>query len=124
MSELDYNMNRYILVDKEPVIVEDLFEWAKWYETADRSLALASVKQVQVSTAFLALPAINWDPRILLFETMLFQQSNDKRIGVYEPTEHTEHIATRVQYETYDEAIEGHHFIVNELQLVADQGKL
>ena len=124
MNELDYKIGRYILVDKEPVIVEDLFEWAKWYETADRSLALASVKHVQVSTAFLAIPAINWDPRILLFETMLFEQRKYQRLGVYEPTKYTEHIATRVQYETYDEAIEGHYFITNELKLVADQGKL
>lgn len=66
----------YILNDKEPVPVDDVLEWAKWYSTADseRQVAL-TVMDIgeEVSTVFTGLDY--WfldDGPALLFETMVF----------------------------------------------------
>jgi hypothetical protein len=72
-----YVKGHYILVDHEPVPCTDLFEWAEWFETADRRVAHTHVLDlVEVSTVFLGLdhsrylPSMNRPP--ILFETMAF----------------------------------------------------
>ena len=66
------NDTHFILEGKEPKPV-DLMTWAKWYETANRTVARDIVNDYLVSTVFLGL-----DHRFddggppLLFETMVF----------------------------------------------------
>lgn len=47
---------RYILGGPDghtPVPCEDLHEWGKWFETADRHVTLTEVGELSVSTVFL-----------------------------------------------------------------------
>jgi len=66
-------MDKYILVDKVPTIVDDPIEWGRWYETADRHVAKTTIDKIEISTVFLGLDhnfAENGVP--LIFETMTF----------------------------------------------------
>lgn len=69
---------RYKLRWREPIPCEDLLEWARWFETANRHVAQTMVGTVRVSTVFLGLDH-NWkdsgDP--ILFETMIFGGPHD-----------------------------------------------
>ena len=48
--------------------------WARWFETADRRVALTEVSGIRVSTVFLGLDYrfSGEGPPLLLFETMTF----------------------------------------------------
>jgi hypothetical protein len=85
---------RYKLVEKEPILVEDLLEWARWYETADRHVAKDALPSgVKVSTVFLGLDHRYDDGPPLLFETMIFGGEHDEY---------------QERYSTWDEAFAGH----------------
>lgn len=61
----------YRLVGDEIVECPDLVEWSKWFETAERHIALARVGEFWVSTVFLGIDhGLEGAP--LLFETMVF----------------------------------------------------
>lgn len=65
--------DKYILKDREPVAVTDLYEWGKWFETNDRVVAKTAVSDLTVSTVFLGLDHRHTSlGRPLLFETMIF----------------------------------------------------
>lgn len=60
----------YILDGKTPVVCEDYQEWAIWLGTADRTVDLTRVANVEISTVCIGLDlSDNQPPR--LFETML-----------------------------------------------------
>lgn len=70
-------MGNYILVDKKPVLVEDILVWAKSFENRDsrkvRFDALQGKEKINVSTVFLGIDHSfeeTGDP--ILFETMIF----------------------------------------------------
>jgi hypothetical protein len=65
----------YILAGRMPVPVQHLLQWAQWFETADRHVALTQLKHCRVSTIFLGLDHNFSDvgPPVL-FETMAFQE--------------------------------------------------
>lgn len=86
--------DKYLLKGHKPVPVEDLVEWARWYETANRRVAETVLGDVRVSTVFLALDhrMRDQDPP-LLFETMIF---GGPQAGYCE------------RYSTWEEAEEGH----------------
>jgi hypothetical protein len=66
---------RYILDGKTPVPCDDLMEWARWLETADRHVAKTTVGQFWISTVFLGLDhRMGDDGPPLLFETMVFDR--------------------------------------------------
>ena len=78
-------LGKYILdAAGEPVRCDDLFTWAEWFETADRSVALDRVGEVEVSTVFLGIDHNHGDrgPPIL-FETMIFGGDLDGRADRY-----------------------------------------
>lgn len=91
----------YILKDKEPVPVDDIIEWAKWFETADdeRQVDLTVVDiGEEASTVFTGLEyRLFGDGPPLLFETMVFGGGYDGETW---------------RYSTWDEAEAGHKKVV------------
>lgn len=67
-------MTNYILNEQgEPVLCDDVIVWARWLESADRTVAKDSVGDVDISTVFLGLDhgfVQGEDP--VLWETMIF----------------------------------------------------
>jgi hypothetical protein len=65
--------DKYILEGRNPIACDNLIEWAKWFETADRIVEKTNIGHLYVSTVFLGL-----DHRFggrgmpILFETMIF----------------------------------------------------
>ena len=82
----------YILDGHNPVLCEDLLEWAKIFDK-DRMVSVDQVGEVRISTVFLALDHSYGEGPPLVFETMIFG-------GV--------HDAAQERYSTWDEAEEGH----------------
>lgn len=89
----------YILKDKNPVPVDDVLTWARWFEEASRSkeriVAQEKVTEtVEVSTVFLGLDHnfLGKEPA-LLFETMVFGGDLD---------------GEQDRYSTWEEAEAGH----------------
>ncbi len=67
---------KYILAEdgRTPVLVEDIRDWARWFETAERTLARTNLGALgEVSTVFLATDHSysNFGPPVL-WETMVF----------------------------------------------------
>lgn len=86
----------YILDEnKQPVLVEDPIEWAKWFETAERRVVQEHIGRWYFSTVFLGLDhafsILNSPP--ILFETMLFAPFRGD---------------CQRRYCTWDEAVVGH----------------
>lgn len=65
-------MQCYILIGQTPVPVDDWVEWARWFESADRRVALTRIGPFEVSTVFLGLDHSFGDGEPLIFETMTF----------------------------------------------------
>lgn len=86
-------MNKAILEGKEIKLVNDLIEWATWFEKANRHVAQTMIGEVKVSTVFLGLDH-GWDGKTpLWFETMIFGGPHDGYMN---------------RYSTWDEAEAGH----------------
>lgn len=87
----------YILDDnKNPVAVDNLIEWAKWFEGSDRVVkqTLLWPGIVRISTVFLGIDhGFSKDAKPVLFETMVFGGVNDQY---------------QRRYCTYTEAFAGH----------------
>lgn len=98
----------YILNEtKAPIKVQDLIEWAKWYETADRRVALDKVHGYRVSTVFLGIDhSFGEDHVPLIFETMVFAEDVE--------TDWSGELMYR--YRTWDEAAEGHKMVVSAIK--------
>lgn len=64
--------DKYILKGRTPVPIDDLLEWAKWLENADRHVKLTEQGDVRVSTVFLGLDHSWGEGPPVLFETMVF----------------------------------------------------
>jgi len=63
----------WILVGQTPVPEPDVFKWAMWFETAERTVARDEVGASVISTVFLGLDHAWWPGAPpLLFETMVF----------------------------------------------------
>jgi hypothetical protein len=105
----------YKLVGREIVAVEHLLEWAQWYETADRLIAVTEVGEFRVSTVFLGIDhgyGVRDAP--VLFETMVFGQPvemdffGQKRMS-------RESLDYQPRYSSYDEAEAGHRAMCEEI---------
>lgn len=90
-------LRKAILNGHEVIPVKDPIEWARWYEIADRHVALTVVnrrRRIVVSTVFLGINhSFFGRSRPLWFETMVFGTSID---------------GEQERYETWDEAELGH----------------
>lgn len=95
-----------ILVDGKVVPCDSLMTWGRWFEAASRSpgprggtlrhIGETEVNGVRVSTVFLGIRH-GWGTRPQWFETMIFG-------GPLDGLQH--------RYETHDEAVAGHEFVV------------
>lgn len=65
---------KYILKDKKVVPVDDVLEWGKWFESADRAVKQETVNGLWVSTVFLGLDHGFGSNEPLVFETMVFSK--------------------------------------------------
>lgn len=97
-------MTRAILEGKNVIPIHDLFEWAKWFETADRQIDVSQVGGYMISTIFLGIDH-GFGGRPLWFETMVF--GGEKFWRDYFEEQYME------RYETFDEAKAGHERITN-----------
>jgi hypothetical protein len=95
-------MEKYILVDREPKRCDDILEWGRWYETAQRHIGDDTINGVRVSTVFLGLDHSFSEGDPILFETMVFGG---------------EHNEWQERYFTYDEAEAGHKNVVRRIRL-------
>ena len=88
---------RYILKDGEPCEVDDVLEWARWYETADRTVAKTDIGEAHVSTVFLSLD-LNFQGGLpILYETLVFGGQLD---------------GEKDRYHTLEESMIGHERMV------------
>jgi hypothetical protein len=70
----------YTLDDRgEPVPCDDLHEWGRWMQTADRQLAEDVVGDVRVSTVFLGLDHAFTGDVPVLWETLTFSLAETER---------------------------------------------
>jgi hypothetical protein len=69
--------DKYILEGKTPKPAS-LDEWARWYQTAERHVAMSEQEGVKVSTVFLGLDHSFGRGEPLLFETMIFGGEHDQ----------------------------------------------
>ena len=99
---------QYKLVDKLVVPVNDIVEWAKWFEKANRHVGITSVGPLTVSTVFLGIDH-GWGKKSKFFETMIFGDQdqlvdfgNDHKRLISSDLDYQE------RYETWAEAEEGH----------------
>lgn len=90
---------KYILdEDDNPVVCDDLLEWAAWLEDADTKVAKTQISEdVKVSTVFLGLDHAFGGGPPMIFETMVFGGEHDE--------------LTR-RYSTKDEALKGHAEVI------------
>jgi len=97
--------DKYILDGKTPVPV-DLMTWARWFETADRSVAQTIVGNKRVSTVFLGIDHRFGDGPPLLFETMIFNGPDDgeyqERCSTWEEAEAMHERAVHVAQQSDD----------------------
>lgn len=85
---------KYILDGHNPVECDDVIEWGKWFETANRHVAKDEIGNVKISTVFLGLDHNYISGSYpVLFETMIFGG---------------EHDSYQERYSTWEEAEEGH----------------
>ncbi len=92
--------DKYILVDKHPVIENNSLMWATWMQTADRTVNKTQIGDVEVSTVFMGRDHQFGESLPLFFETRIFGGKHDGYID---------------RYSTWAEAIAGHDKAVDKV---------
>jgi hypothetical protein len=103
----------YVLEGHEPVPIDNTLEWAQWYEKSEnRRLAATSINGWQVSTVFLGIDNNMFSEKPLLFETMIFSETQKKYHPLFKKgfRKSLDNYCTR--YVTWDEAMKGHEAAV------------
>lgn len=92
----------YKLEGQKVVPVNNMLEWAAWYEKAERRIAFDQLGRATVSTVFLGLDtgSLSGEPRV--FETALFLGSEIQEHDI-------------IRSSTYQEAITAHRKLLGEL---------
>src|SRR5204863_9223826 len=93
--------DRYKLEGHKAVAVDDLLEWGRWLQTADRRVGLDIFGDIRVSTVFLGLDHSFGGGAPLLFETMVF---GGPLAGEQE------------RYSTWEQAEAGHKLMVEKVR--------
>ena len=99
---------RYILDGHTPKPVDDVLEWARWCEKAERHVGDTQVGKLRVSTVFLGLDHSFSRGVPILFETMIFGD---------DPIHYQE------RYATWEDAEEGHRIAVKIAKQKIKEGK-
>lgn len=110
---------------KVPVPVDDLHEWAAWYERSsiERTVARSTVGPFRVSTVFLGLDH-QYDPTQAephLFETMVFDSENVKELHGDQYEEEVWPLTRRCG--TWECAEHDHREVVEEVRKMIADGK-
>ena len=91
-------MSKHYILDGKTPREAELLEWARWYETAERHVAVDTLDGgVRVSTVFLGLNHQYGDGPPLIFETLIFGGPMGQDMW---------------RYSTWQEAEEGHRAAV------------
>lgn len=111
------SIGKYILDGHMPILCEDVIEWGRWLENADRHVALDELPPPidrQVSTVFLGLDQNFWteDHTPLLFETMVFRQGDDEAF----PNDRESVDEYTRRYTTWEEAEQGHKQVIQKIK--------
>jgi len=93
--------DKYVLVNGEPAKELDLIKWAQWFESSDRIVEQTQIRDVTVSTVFLALNHNYGKGEPLIYETMVFKGPLDGEMN---------------RYATKEQAIEGHRIMVEKVK--------
>ena len=83
-------MTFYVLMGKLAVPAKDVLEWSRWFETAERQIALTTIGPIRISTVFIGLKG-------QLFETMIFRGRGGDEMW---------------RYTSYQDAVAGHEAAV------------
>ena len=94
-------MSDYYILDGHTPVPVEMMRWAKWFETADRKVAVTMVGDIKISTVFLGLDHSFGHGPPLLFETMIFGGPHDEDMA---------------RYSTWDEAEAGHNKVVESVK--------
>jgi len=94
----------FTLRDHCPVDCDDLAEWGRWMQAADRRVARTQVGDADVSTVFLGINHAFDNGEPILFETMIFGGERD---------------GDGQRYHTWEQAEAGHAKFVAELTAAA-----
>jgi|SRR3990167_8666827 len=84
---------QYILDGHRPVPCNNILEWGRWFEKANRHVANDTKNNINVSTIFLGLDRSFGQGPPILFETMVFGGKHNKDME---------------RYSTWKEAEKGH----------------
>lgn len=87
------SLGLYILEGQNPVAIDNIIKWAKWFETAKRHVGETFVGKTRISTVFLGIDHSFAEGHHLLFETMVFGQPFNEAME---------------RYSTWEEAEKGH----------------
>ena len=106
----------WMLEDKTLVGTNDIIEWGRWMESADRHVALTESEMFRISTVFLGLDH-GWNGIPLYFETMIFEsQPHLAKLDEHHIEIHND--LGMMRYTTWDEAKAGHALAVIEANKV------
>lgn len=85
----------YILDDDyKPIKIDNIMQWAEWFQTANRTVAVNDIEDVRVSTVFLGIDhQFHSGDAPILWETMVFGGAHD---------------GFQDRYTSYGEALKGH----------------
>lgn len=102
----------YILGGPEghtPIPISHTLEWAMWFENNDkRRVANTSVNGWNVSTVFLGIDSDYFSKKPMLFETMIFSETETVRTKLFNKAFRKSMDNYCRRYATWDEAIAGH----------------
>lgn len=105
--------DKFILEGHTPVPCDDLLEWARWCETADRRVAYTEHELFRVSTVFLGLDHQFGRGPPILFETMVFDRSgNPEATNIFERADES---LECYRYATWEDAEIGHKATVRRM---------
>ncbi len=93
--------DKYILVGHTPVLCNDSLAWAKWFELSDRKVARTEKNNKTVSTVFLGMDHAWGDGPPMIFETMIFDGTNDEwadRCSTWEQAEVMHKVACKIAF--------------------------
>jgi hypothetical protein len=110
-----FGERHYILVGKQPVICRDFMEWARWFEYAERHVALTGTRHFVVSSVFLGLDHnFRGEGDAILFETMVFARQHGTPYQKIDFATGDEQYCMR--HHTWDDAHRWHWSVVRALR--------
>lgn len=118
-------IGKYWILDDERQLVEtDMMTWARWFETAERHVALTETQLFRISTVFLGFDqSFSERGPPILFETMVFERQPHLRRWFDGTLRESFEDLEQLRYSSWDDAELNHWIIVRRyLKLEAESG--